>query len=121
MSRLYTVLDKLATDVVVARGTTNSWDWKKYSDGTIEAIKTLTSGNTWTVVSNPIAYNSTRITPPPEMSQIRNGRAMIRIQSMYIIGAQVQMSGSDAYLTIHRLATSTATITCDVVLYGTWS
>lgn len=121
MSRLYNVLEKCAADAYIESGTTDGWTWKRYADGTMKATKDVSTISTWNTVVSPIAANQTPITPPSNMGTVTGGTASIVQSSLYIVNAQIQLLTAGPTLTVHRLATSSASISFTVTLEGTYS
>ena len=109
-----------AVDYIVDFGTSSGWSYRKWYSGRIEAEKDITTGSAWTqVASSGIYYNNTTLSPPSGMA-VTSGFAIIKTNSTYIVNSQVQV-GTNLYLTLHRLAGSSASFTCHVELIGTYS
>ena len=107
------------SDYIVEKGISGGWNYRKWDSGRIEAEKDITSGSSWTSINNGMYYNNTTLTPPTGMT-VESGCASLSSLSQYIVNAQVQV-GSSIYLTLHRLASSSASFTCHVTLIGTYT
>ena len=106
-------------DYVTETGTSGSWYYRKWNSGRIEAEAQITSGTSWTLVNNGVYVNNTQITPPTGMT-VTSGYATLLTSSNYITNAAVQI-GANTYMTLHRMASSSASFSCRVVLIGTYS
>lgn len=106
-------------DYIVETGTSGSWSYRKWNSGRMEAEAPITSGTSWTLVNNGVYVNNTQITPPTGMT-VTSGYATLLTSSNYITNAAVQI-GANTYMTLHRMASSSASFSCHVVLIGTYS
>lgn len=105
---------------LVETGTSNGWTYEKYSDGTMKAWRTITTGSTWTLVKGDVYQNQTSLTLPAGMTFFA-GYASPTVKLTVVIGAQVQKDGNNAMLTVHRLSGSAASVTYNIVIEGTYS
>lgn len=123
MSRLYNILNKLAGKALIETGTSNGWTYQKFSDGTMRAERTVTSGTTWSQVGSSGVYCQQISMDLPSGMTFFAGYASLTIMSTYVIGAQVQKNGTSdgLMLSIHRLSSSAVTVTYKVVIEGTYS
>lgn len=120
MNRLYEILNKFASDALIETGTTDGWAWKKYSDGTMTATKSISTTTTWTTVVAPLANNQTLITKPSNMATVTGGKSVIQQGSTYVVNSVVQLSQGTPILSTHRLSTSASSIAFNVTLEGTY-
>lgn len=120
MKESATILKRLAKRAVIETGMSNGWNYTKYSDGTMTAERDVSTSSAWSQVgSSGIYQNQVQLTLPTGMS-FGAGYASCNIQSLYLIGAQVQKYNLGAMLTIHRLTGAANAFTYHVVIEGTY-